>query len=81
MENKIYVKSKIILVGVIIDGGLLDGEVHGGDLGAEHALDGFPLELHGGGEEPRLGGPGLTHKTHGAGNLKLLQPKENRLVM
>ena len=50
METKIYVKSKIILVGVIIDGGLLDREVHGGDLGAEHALDGFPLELHGGGE-------------------------------
>lgn len=78
LEDKRRLKSKIVLVGIIIDGGLLDGEVHGGDLGTEHALDGFPLELHSGGKKPRFRCPGLAHKAHGARNLELLKPEKFR---
>ena len=44
------------------------------DLGPELFLDGPPLELERGREEPGLGGPHLAHQAHAAGDLKLLQP-------
>ena len=49
-------------------------EVHLRDLFAELLLDVLPLELHGGCEEARLGGPQLAYQVHCLWYLKLLQP-------
>ena len=65
---------------VVDDAGLpADGDVHLGDLGAEHVLDGLPLQLHGGGDQAGLRGPGLIDQEHCSGDFKLLQPRRNRM--
>ena len=65
--------STVIIVNLLL---LAAGplKVHLRNLLAELLLDVFPLELHGCGEEARLGGPQLAHQVHCLRYLKLLQP-------
>ena len=69
------------LPGVVVDDGGLpaDRDVHLRDLHAEHVLDGLPLQLHGGGDQTGLGGPGLVDKEDCSGDFKLLQPRRYKM--